>query len=173
MISFGPICPILTFWCVHSRKLPAGVAVLLPIRCVICGAARVPAHTNAVCRRTCTARSSPTSLCPPQALIVAAICHDLEHPGLTNGFQVSTESSLARRYNDIKVLENHHASTAFDVFDESALFQAFSPSDRKASARAREMVFCGAVLLLRAAPRSGRSSKADALPLSRVALRSL
>jgi hypothetical protein len=33
------------------------------------------------------------------ALLLSAICHDLEHPGTTNAFQVNTGSVLALRYN--------------------------------------------------------------------------
>jgi hypothetical protein len=37
------------------------------------------------------------------ALLLASICHDLEHPGTTNAFQVNTGSALALRYNDASV----------------------------------------------------------------------
>jgi hypothetical protein len=49
------------------------------------------------------------------ALLVAALCHDLDHPGYTNSFLISTEDELALRYNDVSVLENHHASLACDL----------------------------------------------------------
>jgi len=42
-------------------------------------------------------------------IFIAAICHDLEHPALTNAYQVNSASLLAMRYNDKSVLENHHA----------------------------------------------------------------
>jgi len=45
-------------------------------------------------------------------MLVAAVCHDLEHPGLTNAYQVNSGSDLALRYNDKSVLENHHAHIA-------------------------------------------------------------
>jgi len=45
-------------------------------------------------------------------LLVAALCHDLDHPGFTNSYLVDEESELALRYNDVSVLENHHASVA-------------------------------------------------------------
>eukprot|EP00443_Scrippsiella_acuminata_P001248 CAMPEP_0115191626 /NCGR_PEP_ID=MMETSP0270-20121206/12627_1 /TAXON_ID=71861 /ORGANISM="Scrippsiella trochoidea, Strain CCMP3099" /LENGTH=936 /DNA_ID=CAMNT_0002604853 /DNA_START=108 /DNA_END=2915 /DNA_ORIENTATION=+ len=44
------------------------------------------------------------------ALLFAAIGHDVEHPGYTNTFLVNTRHQLAIRYNDISVLESHHAS---------------------------------------------------------------
>jgi len=47
------------------------------------------------------------------ALIVAALTHDVNHPGYTNSFMVNTRSTLAIVYNDMSVLENHHASSTF------------------------------------------------------------
>ena len=49
------------------------------------------------------------------ALIVSALCHDLEHPGVNNPFLVSSRSDLATLYNDRSVLENHHCCRAFQV----------------------------------------------------------
>ncbi|KAI8812326.1 hypothetical protein BJ742DRAFT_793757 [Cladochytrium replicatum] len=48
-------------------------------------------------------------------LIVAAIIHDLDHPGVNNAFLINTESQLAIRYNDLAVLENHHCARAFET----------------------------------------------------------
>jgi len=45
------------------------------------------------------------------ALLLAALGHDVEHPGFTNAYQVATESPLALLYNDKSVLEQHHAAT--------------------------------------------------------------
>ncbi|KAJ7521966.1 hypothetical protein O6H91_19G076900 [Diphasiastrum complanatum] len=44
------------------------------------------------------------------ALAIAAVCHDVDHPGLTNAFLIACNDPLALRYNDLAVLENHHAS---------------------------------------------------------------
>lgn len=46
------------------------------------------------------------------ALLVAALCHDVSHPGTNNTFQVRTASEVALTYNDRSVLENMHASVA-------------------------------------------------------------
>jgi len=48
-------------------------------------------------------------------MLTAAICHDLDHPGYNNTYQVNAKTELAIRYNDISPLENHHASVAFDI----------------------------------------------------------
>jgi CheY-like chemotaxis protein len=49
------------------------------------------------------------------SILLAAVIHDLGHPGLNNNFQIATTSNLALRYNDRSVLENHHCSLAFTL----------------------------------------------------------
>ncbi len=46
-------------------------------------------------------------------LLMASICHDVEHPGLNNTYQANTNSTLALRYNDKSILENHHSAKTF------------------------------------------------------------
>lgn len=53
------------------------------------------------------------------AALVAAIIHDVDHPGRNNQFLVSTEDSLAILYNDESVLENHHLAVAFELMKAS------------------------------------------------------
>eukprot|EP01105_Mastigella_eilhardi_P020492 TRINITY_DN4888_c0_g1_i1.p1 TRINITY_DN4888_c0_g1~~TRINITY_DN4888_c0_g1_i1.p1 ORF type:complete len:439 (-),score=131.49 TRINITY_DN4888_c0_g1_i1:46-1362(-) len=47
------------------------------------------------------------------ALVVAALCHDLDHPGLSNQYMINTQSDLALTYNDRSVLENFHVYHTF------------------------------------------------------------
>eukprot|EP00727_Mastigamoeba_balamuthi_P011282 m51a1_g6777 putative camp-specific 3 -cyclic phosphodiesterase (709) ;mRNA; f:127105-129811 len=65
-------------------------------------------------------------------LYIAAIAHDVDHPGLNNAFQIATRSELALRYNDKSVLENHHAATAFSVAcsDDCDFFTALSRKEQ-------------------------------------------
>ncbi|DAZ93938.1 TPA: hypothetical protein N0F65_012884 [Lagenidium giganteum] len=49
------------------------------------------------------------------SLIIAALGHDADHPGNDNQFEVDSGSALALCYNDISVLESHHAATTFRV----------------------------------------------------------
>jgi hypothetical protein len=42
------------------------------------------------------------------ALILAAIGHDMDHPGLNNAYQMNALTELAIAYNDCSPLENHH-----------------------------------------------------------------
>ncbi|XP_055135762.1 high affinity cGMP-specific 3',5'-cyclic phosphodiesterase 9A isoform X2 [Symphalangus syndactylus] len=48
-------------------------------------------------------------------LMTAAICHDLDHPGYNNTYQINARTELAVRYNDISPLENHHCAVAFQI----------------------------------------------------------
>ena len=72
------------------------------------------------------------------ALLFGALMHDIEHTGHNNMFEVNSLSTLAIRYNDESVLENHHAATAFNLltkknmnifekmhFDDFELFRKF------------------------------------------------
>ncbi|RKO86742.1 hypothetical protein BDK51DRAFT_16277, partial [Blyttiomyces helicus] len=47
--------------------------------------------------------------------VVAAAVHDLDHPGVNNAFLINSSASLALRYNDLSVLENHHCAKAFEL----------------------------------------------------------
>lgn len=52
------------------------------------------------------------------AAIVAALCHDVGHPGLTAPFLVAVEDPLAIRYNDNSPLENMHAAITFGTMQK-------------------------------------------------------
>eukprot|EP00794_Sanderia_malayensis_P009997 gene9997-11019_t len=49
------------------------------------------------------------------AALIAAVVHDVDHPGYTNSFLCNAGSDLAVLYNDIAVLESHHAALAFKL----------------------------------------------------------
>ncbi|KAJ3160525.1 hypothetical protein HDU88_007936 [Geranomyces variabilis] len=46
---------------------------------------------------------------------IASAVHDVDHPGLNNNFLVQSSHPLAIFYNDVSVLEFHHASKAFEI----------------------------------------------------------
>ena len=52
------------------------------------------------------------------ALLTAGFGHDIDHPGTNNGFQISSSTPLAMLYNDVSVLENHHAATTCKIFSK-------------------------------------------------------
>lgn len=49
------------------------------------------------------------------SIILAALGHDVGHPGVTNRFLINNKEDLALQYNDISVLENMHCSTIFSI----------------------------------------------------------
>ena len=55
------------------------------------------------------------------AVLLAAAIHDYDHPGKTNAFLISTRDPLALLYNDRSVLENHHVSYAWKLFQNEKL----------------------------------------------------
>ena len=56
----------------------------------------------------CTEAGTCLSAVQALSLMVSSLCHDLDHPGHTNAFEVNSGSDLALLYNDTSVLENHH-----------------------------------------------------------------
>lgn len=47
------------------------------------------------------------------SVLLAAVIHDVGHPGKNNNFQIQDKSIIALQYNDQSVLENMHVSLAF------------------------------------------------------------
>ena len=66
------------------------------------------------------------------SVLLAAICHDLDHPGNNNAFEVATKSSLAVIYSDDTVLERHHCATALKLLSlpEHDFLENLSVSDK-------------------------------------------
>jgi hypothetical protein len=76
------------------------------------------------------------------ALLVGAICHDLDHPGVNNAFLVNTRDTRALRYNDASVLENVHIATLYQLVGENpeANVFRFLEEDLQAWARVRKII---------------------------------
>jgi cGMP-inhibited 3',5'-cyclic phosphodiesterase A len=53
------------------------------------------------------------------AYLIAAVCHDYEHPGVNNVFLTQIRDKVALRHNDVSVLENHHIAATFDLMTSS------------------------------------------------------
>lgn len=66
------------------------------------------------------------------ALLISGLGHDLNHPGVTNVFMINSRHQLAVRYNDISVLENHHAATLIRFLELPGcdIFSSLSPADQ-------------------------------------------
>lgn len=52
------------------------------------------------------------------SFIIAALGHDVGHPGVTNRFLVSSRDKIAIQYNDNSVLENMHCSILFTLMGQ-------------------------------------------------------
>jgi len=64
--------------------------------------------------------------------LIAALCHDVDHPGHTNGFEIASGSQLAMLYSDESVLERHHAYTTFKIMTKEKnanILENLSPAD--------------------------------------------
>ena len=79
------------------------------------------------------------------ALLVAALAHDVEHPGVNNAFLVATRHPLALRYNDASVLESRHCAALFGLCAAQPEADVFAGLD-DAGWRAARRVVLGAVL---------------------------
>ncbi|KAI9276328.1 hypothetical protein BC943DRAFT_285185 [Umbelopsis sp. AD052] len=57
------------------------------------------------------------------ALLLAALCHDIGHPGYNNSFQVNMKSDIATRYNNQSVLESHSCTLTLNLLSKHKLLQ--------------------------------------------------
>ncbi|KAG7503757.1 hypothetical protein JOB18_044432 [Solea senegalensis] len=66
-------------------------------------------------------------------MLTSAVCHDLDHTGYNNAYQINARTELALRYNDISPLENHHCAVAFEILEktESNIFRNLSMDQYK------------------------------------------
>jgi len=67
------------------------------------------------------------------AALIAALCHDLDHPGHTNAYEVASTSKLALLFCDDSVLERHHAHVAYQLFNrpECDILEHMTPDESK------------------------------------------
>ncbi|XP_068082303.1 cAMP and cAMP-inhibited cGMP 3',5'-cyclic phosphodiesterase 10A-like [Anabrus simplex] len=59
-----------------------------------------------------------------QALLVASLCHDLDHRGYTNNFLQMTNHSLSQLYSE-SPLENHHFQVTMIIINACKIFASF------------------------------------------------
>lgn len=60
------------------------------------------------------------------ACFLASASIGLNRPGLDNDFQANYESSASTLYNDLNILENHSATSLFELIHEFKIFDSFS-----------------------------------------------
>lgn len=52
------------------------------------------------------------------ACVVAAIAHDVDHPGINNSYEIKHLEPLSIIYNNKSILENHHCALTFKILNE-------------------------------------------------------
>lgn len=84
-------------------------------------------HVALHCYRFLAHSAAQFSASDVLALLVAALCHDMDHPGISNKQLVEQKSGLAAKYNNSSVLERHSIALALEVKKEANV--AVSDSD--------------------------------------------
>ena len=64
------------------------------------------------------------------ATLLSALCHDVDHPGNTNSYEINSMSKYAKLYNDISVLENHHCTLTFEIMEHTGLIKLIKDSNQ-------------------------------------------
>eukprot|EP00634_Sargassococcus_sp_CCMP2135_P006876 CAMPEP_0198649228 /NCGR_PEP_ID=MMETSP1467-20131203/4095_1 /TAXON_ID=1462469 /ORGANISM="unid. sp., Strain CCMP2135" /LENGTH=373 /DNA_ID=CAMNT_0044384995 /DNA_START=340 /DNA_END=1461 /DNA_ORIENTATION=- len=65
------------------------------------------------------------------ATFLGAVCHDLDHPGLSNTFQISERTSLATKYEGESPLENHHLHMFRRLCEKHRILENLEIDDRR------------------------------------------
>lgn len=67
------------------------------------------------------------------AMIVSTICHDANHDGFTNVYNVKAETPLGILYKNQSVMETHHCTVSIAIIskDECNVFESLGPDDYK------------------------------------------
>jgi hypothetical protein len=73
------------------------------------------------------------------AAFVAALIHDVDHPGVNNAFMTKSNSTVALVHSDQSVLEHHHLHTAFALAREEGS-NLFAGLTAESAGVAREMI---------------------------------
>ncbi|XP_048248345.1 high affinity cAMP-specific and IBMX-insensitive 3',5'-cyclic phosphodiesterase 8B-like isoform X1 [Haliotis rufescens] len=74
------------------------------------------------------------------AALIAAVIHDVDHPARTNAFLINDGNSLALLYNDVAVLENHHAALAFQLTHRDENVNIFKNLEKDEYRQMRQMI---------------------------------
>ncbi|KAH7474508.1 Dual 3',5'-cyclic-AMP and -GMP phosphodiesterase 11A [Phytophthora ramorum] len=73
------------------------------------------------------------------AMLVASLCHDIDHPGNTNDFELKMLSPMALTHNDDAVLERHHCRVTFIILNHKSA-KMLQHLDRDRSKRVRQLI---------------------------------
>ncbi|KAH8402395.1 hypothetical protein KR009_011824 [Drosophila setifemur] len=72
--------------------------------------------------------------------LIAAAAHDVDHPGRSSAFLCNSNDSLAVLYNDLTVLENHHAAITFKLTLGDDKINIFKNLDKETYKSARSTI---------------------------------
>jgi len=72
--------------------------------------------------------------------LIASAAHDIDHPGRSSAFLCNSDHALALLYNDICVLESHHASKTFRLTLSDEKHNIFKNLDRDMYKLARSVI---------------------------------
>ncbi|TYZ63863.1 hypothetical protein PybrP1_006225 [[Pythium] brassicae (nom. inval.)] len=73
------------------------------------------------------------------AMLVAALCHDIDHPGNSNDLELRTLSPLALTHNDDAVLERHHCRVTFIILNHKSA-KILQHLDEARARRVRQLI---------------------------------
>ncbi|RZB39878.1 cAMP and cAMP-inhibited cGMP 3',5'-cyclic phosphodiesterase 10A, partial [Asbolus verrucosus] len=65
-----------------------------------------------------------------KTLLIATLCHDVDHPGFTNNFLQMTKDDLSFLYEN-STLENHHYYVTIQILEECKMFVSLTDDDVK------------------------------------------
>lgn len=71
---------------------------------------------------------------------MAALAHDIDHPGVTNAFLNNNMEPLSVLYNDSAPLENHHAATLFRLLQANPQANIFGRCNKDAFRGVRKLI---------------------------------
>ena len=76
------------------------------------------------------------------ALIIAAMGHDLNHPGIGNTYFVKANHIVSSTVNGASVLENFHCYTLFKLLEDSQLLTELGDKKQKIIDTMKELIMC-------------------------------
>lgn len=74
------------------------------------------------------------------SILIAAACHDIDHPGKSSSFLTQMDDPIAILYNDDAILEQHHAALTFNLTLSNADANIFQNVPRRTYKRLRRKI---------------------------------
>ncbi|KAJ9450369.1 putative 3prime [Diplonema papillatum] len=67
------------------------------------------------------------------SVLLSAVIHDYDHPGVSNAFLVNSKDDIALHFNDQSVLENHHLFLSFQLLrvESYSILESFTEHEQK------------------------------------------